>query len=248
MDNWEQAWLTYKPAREYEDRKYFMTVYTEEEDICVKSAIEEIKLAAQSLFGFSVSMAEKKELAGIVLEKSAAVNTGTEGYTIHGNENQIVICAEDAKGLLYGTFRLILKAASGEKIHMLCLSEKPENPFRMLNLWDNIDGTIERGYAGNSFLYEKGEICITKRLCDFARLLCSVGINSIAVNNVNVRDGAEWLITDRHYDKLRSMSEIFRAYGISMFLCIDFAAPITIDGMATSDPLNEKVQRWWQEK
>lgn len=248
MDNWEQAWLTYEPAREYEDRQYFMTVYTEEEDICVKSAIEEIKLAAQSLFGFSVSMADKRELAGIVLEKNAAVHTGTEGYIIYGNENQIVVCAEDAKGLLYGAFRLILKAASGERIHTLCLSEKPENPFRMLNLWDNIDGTIERGYAGKSFLYEKGEICITKRLSDFARLLCSVGINSIAVNNVNVRDGAEWLITDRHYDKLRSMSEVFQAYGISMFLCIDFAAPITIGGMETSDPLEEEVQRWWQEK
>ena len=113
MDNWEQAWLTYEPAREYEDRQYFMTVYTEEEDICVKSAIEEIKLAAQSLFGFSVSMADKRELAGIVLEKNAAVHTGTEGYIIYGNENQIVVCAEDAKGLLYGAFRLILKAASG---------------------------------------------------------------------------------------------------------------------------------------
>lgn len=87
MDNWEQAWLTYEPAREYEDRQYFMTVYTEEEDICVKSAIEEIKLAAQSLFGFSVSMADKRELAGIVLEKNAAVHTGTEGYTIYGKSD-----------------------------------------------------------------------------------------------------------------------------------------------------------------
>ena len=75
-------------------------------------------------------------------------------------------------------------ASAGESIRGLEIREKPENPFRMLNMWDNIDGTIERGYAGELFLYEKGEIQITDRTRDFARLMASVGINAIAINNV----------------------------------------------------------------
>lgn len=118
----------------------------------------------------------------------------------------------------------------------------------MLNMWDNIDGTIERGYAGYSFLYEKGEICVNERTRDFARLLASAGINAIAINNVNVRDGAEWLITERHRENLKALAEVFAEYGVSMYLCIDFAAPMTIDGLSLSDPLDTQVRQWWKDK
>lgn len=248
MKNWEQAWLTYQPNAEYQDKKFFETVYTEETGDYVESALEEYTRASQSLFGFRTHEVQEKKLAGIVLEKNAGLDLGEEGYEILACQNQIFIRSTESKGLLYGTFRLILTAAAGKPIEDIRVIEKPENPLRMLNLWDNMDGSIERGYAGKSFLYENGKICITERIKDFARLLCSVGLNAIAINNVNVRDGAEWLITDRHFRELKIVAETFSQYGISMYLCIDFAAPITVGKMAVSDPLDPYVQQWWEKK
>lgn len=248
MDKWEQAWLTYELVENYEDRKYFKSVYTKETGILIESALEECERASRNLFGFQTIRVQEKENAGIVLEKCAGLDLGEEGYEILEAENQILIRALENKGLLYGVFRLLLTAAAGERVTGIQITEKPENPIRMLNLWDNIDGSIERGYAGKSVLYENGKICITERIQDFARLLCSVGINAISINNVNVREGAEWLITDRHYKELKIVAETFARYGVSMYLCIDFAAPMTLDNFPTSDPLDTQVQKWWEEK
>lgn len=248
MKEWEQAWLAYKRDTDYQDKRYFETIYTEETGIYVRNALEECSRASESLFGFSTKTVQDKELAGIILKKNTVLKLGDEGYEISAGQNRVIIESSETKGLLYGMFRLILMAAAGKPIAGTRIVEKPENPLRMLNLWDNLDGSIERGYAGKSFIYENGKICVTERIKDFARLLCSTGMNAIAVNNVNVRDGAEWLITDRHFKELKTVSEIFAGYGISMYLCIDFAAPITLGGVEVSDPLDPRVQKWWEEK
>ena len=248
MRNWEQAWLAYQPNEDYRDKNIFRSYYTKEYGNCCKRAEEEISIASKALFGTESEKVSEKEEAGIVLEKNPGLSTGEEGYFIQVSDSQAVIQSAGEKGILYGTFRLLFMASAGESIRGLEIREKPENPFRMLNMWDNIDGTIERGYAGNSFLYEKGEIQITDRTRDFARLMASVGINAIAINNVNVRDGAEWLITQRHREKLKALAEILGDYGVSMYLSIDFAAPMTIDGLALSDPLDSQVRQWWKEK
>lgn len=248
MKNWEQAWLVYQPVKDDTEKEIFRTYYIEEKGRYTESIERELAAACQSLFGITPERVSDRKDAGLVLEKNPALQTGEEGFRIRASDSRAVISSAGDKGLLYGTFRLLLKAAAGEKIRGLDLLEKPENPFRMLNMWDNIDGTIERGYAGYSFLYEKGEICVNERTRDFARLLASAGINAIAINNVNVRDGAEWLITERHRENLKALAEVFAEYGVSMYLCIDFAAPMTIDGLSLSDPLDTQIRQWWKDK
>lgn len=247
MNTWEQAWLAYQPFEEYEDKAFFSSYYTEEKSILVESGIRELETAASSLFQIKIKEEKQREKAGICLEKNAALSVGKEGYQISCTGNQAIICSPGDKGLLYGIFTLILKAAAGERLKNLQVRETPANPLRMLNLWDNIDGSIERGYSGNSFLYKEGKICVTPRIRDFARLMASVGINGISVNNVNVRDGAEWLITEKHRKELKETAKVLEAYGISMYLCIDFAAPITVGGLDTSDPLDDRVRQWWKD-
>ncbi|WP_312492790.1 alpha-glucuronidase [Anaerosporobacter sp.] len=124
----------------------------------------------------------------------------------------------------------------------------PDIPYRMLNHWDNLDGSIERGYAGNSFFFQENEIIVNERTRMYARLLASVGINATVINNVNVKDCATGLISDMYYDKLRAMACIFKEYGIQLFLSLNFAAPMVLGGLHSADPLDEEVRTWWKEK
>lgn len=248
MCNWEQAWLAYEPIENQKNRKFFESVYTDQNGELVKTALQEIETASEKLFNIHIAKTEDRNKAGILLEINPTLDLGREGYAITEENGRIHICAARENGLLYGTFRFLLMVSSGKEIEGISLQEIPQNPVRMLNQWDNIDGSIERGYAGNSFFYENGKVCVTKRITDYARLLCSVGINAISINNVNVREGAEWLITEKHYKELEQISGIFGKYGISMYLCIDFAAPMTLDGLPCADPLNEEVRNWWEKK
>ena len=192
MCNWEQAWLAYEPIENQKNRNFFESVYTDQNGELVKTALQEIETASEKLFNIHIAKTEDRNKAGILLEINPTLDLGREGYAITEENGRIHICAARENGLLYGTFRFLLVVSSGKEIKGISLQEIPQNPVRMLNQWDNIDGSIERGYAGNSFFYENGKVCVTKRITDYARLLCSVGINAISINNVNVREGAEW--------------------------------------------------------
>lgn len=248
MNNWEQAWLAYEPLEHKEDSCFFKTVYTRESGPHIEAALEEIAAAAQKLFSVVTERTEERDEAGIVLERADGLKLGEEGYTLTEDNGRLTVRAGHTKGLLYGAFRAVLLAAAGEPLKGISLTEKPENPIRMINHWDNMDGSIERGYSGRSFLFEDGEICLTERIRDYARLLCSVGINGISINNVNVRNEAKYLITDRYYSKLAVMARMFERYGIAMYLCVDFAAPVTLGQLPVSDPLEAEVEAWWNGK
>ncbi|MCR5178373.1 MAG: alpha-glucuronidase [Lachnospiraceae bacterium] len=155
--------------------------------------------------------------------------------------------AADEKGLLYGAFHYDREKRLKDKVSSFgpCI---PDNPLRMLNHWDNMDGSIERGYAGNSFFFENGKIFTDERIRDYARLVASVAINAVVINNVNVKDDATWLISDRYYDDLRKMAEIFASYGIKLFLSLNYAASMDIGGLDSADPLDENVRAWWKDK
>jgi alpha-glucuronidase len=118
----------------------------------------------------------------------------------------------------------------------------------MLNHWDNLDGSIERGYSGRSFFFANDTVMVNERTRDYARLLASVGINATVINNVNVNDAATWLITDRYFKQLKEMAEIFEEYGVKLFLCANYASSIDLGGLDTADPLDKAVQEWWQHK
>lgn len=171
-----------------------------------------------------------------------------EGYKISGNGETVAVEASDENGILYGCFELIRQLSLGKQTQELSIEKSPAIPLRMLNHWDNMDGSIERGYSGNSFFFEKNEILVDDRIRTYARLLASVGINGTVINNVNVKDAATDLITDRYFEKLRILSEILAEYGIKLFLSLNYAAPMEISGLPGADPLDEQVIRWWKER
>ena len=137
---------------------------------------------------------------------------------------------------------------TGQDLSNLEVREEPVNTLRLLNHWDNLDGSVERGYAGDSLFYRNyGLTPDLTRIRDYARLLASIGINGIVVNNVNVYEEETRLISDR-LPLVKTLAEIFRAYGIRVFLSINFAAPIQLAGLATADPLATEVKAWWRQK
>ena len=167
-----------------------------------------------------------------------------EGYRLRKDGEKYMIEANTETGLLYGAFRFINVYRLGFRE----LTETPPNRLRMLDHWDNLDGSIERGYSGNSFFFENNVILVNERTRDYARLLASMGINSVAINNVNVKGAACDLINDRYIGKVRALSELFSSYGVRLFLSLNYAAPAEDPGVRSADPLDPVVSAWWERK
>ncbi len=170
---------------------------------------------------------------------------GGEGYSM-GLRDGVITISGGPTGLLYGAFALIRKLALGDAAYDE--SRRPSLPIRMLNHWDNMDGSIERGYSGGSFFFRDGGLIVDRRTRDYARLLASCGINGAAINNVNVRGAATRLITSAYWKSLREAAGLFEEYGIKLYLALNFAAPVELGGLETADPLDETVCRWWADR
>lgn len=172
-----------------------------------------------------------------------------EGYTIRSSQedgkSQIVITGRSERGLLYGTFAFLRMLNTGHEISNLDVIDNPKNELRMINHWDNMDGSIERGYAGRSIYYDNYELVDDlERVKDYARLLASIGINSVVVNNVNVHQ-VETQLIGKKLDIVKTLADIFRPYGITVFLSINYASPIEFGDLDTADPRDPRVQGWW---
>lgn len=163
-----------------------------------------------------------------------------------GDKNHLVIAAKDDKGLLYGAFHLLQLIQLQQPLENLNLIENPKIKLRVLNHWDNLDRTVERGYAGFSIWnWHQLPEYIDPRYTDYARANASIGINGTVVTNVN----ANALIFRPDYlRKVAALADVFRPYGLTIYLTARFSAPIEQGGLETADPLNEEVQQWWQDK
>lgn len=129
----------------------------------------------------------------------------------------LIVTGRSERGLLYGTFHLLRQLQMGKEFSSLDYLSNPGSPLRMINHWDNLDGSIERGYAGNSIFYEGNELTANlERVKDYARLVASLGLNSVVINNVNVHQEETKLITDR-LPMVKTIADIFRNYGIVTF-------------------------------
>ena len=168
-----------------------------------------------------------------------------EGYSISREDGGYVVIGGE-KGLLYGAYRLLMKLAV--RLDPVCEWNEPAHEMRMLNHWDNMDGTVERGYAGSSLFFRDGAfIDDWPRLRGYARMLASVGINAVCLNNVNVRPPADGLIMEEMLPRLARVADLLRAYGIRLITAIDYALPHTM-GLGTADPLDPAVAAWWRER
>jgi alpha-glucuronidase len=127
------------------------------------------------------------------------------------------------------------------------ISDAPVSGLRIINHWDNLDGTIERGYAGASIFFKNNQVDFDpERILDYARLLASVGVNRLSLNNVNVRGAAKKLISEEFLPKVAELAALFRSFGIRLLLSVNFGAPHP--DLGTADPLDPRVIAWWKNR
>ncbi len=175
---------------------------------------------------------------------------GSEGYLLEtrslGGHRVIIVAANADAGVLHGVFHLLRLLQTLQPIDALALRSAPKLRHRVLDHWDNLDGTVERGYAGASIWdWQKLPGYLAPRYVDYARACASIGINGTVVNNVNADP---LILTPRYLEKLAALAGVLRPYGIKLYLSARFAAPIEIGGLRTADPLDPTVRAWWQAK
>jgi alpha-glucuronidase len=171
---------------------------------------------------------------------------GDEGYTISRDADGLCITAKTQRGLMYGRYALQRMKACGELDTLHSVTSKPVYNLRILNHWDNLDGTIERGYAGHS-LWRWSELpdSVSPRYREYAEACASVGINGAVLNNVNA---SPTILTTDYLRKVARIADELRPYGVRVYLSVNFASPMALGDLHTADPLNAAVAAWWQAK
>lgn len=177
-------------------------------------------------------------------------HVGEEGYVLRqahlGGRSVLLIAARQDIGVLYGVFHLLRVLQTGGSLSNLDVRESPKVKLRVLDHWDNLDGYVERGYAGGS-LWDWHTLpdWLDPRYTDYARANASLGINGTVLNNVN----ANALSLSRAYvRKAAALADVFRPYGVRVYLSARFSAPMELGGLDTADPLNPEVRQWWRDK
>ncbi len=168
-----------------------------------------------------------------------------KSITLNGNPKTI-ISAKKEIGILYGVFRFLHLMQTYQDLKKISLADSPKINLRMLNHWDNLDRSVERGYAGFSLWnWQKLPDYIDERYIDYARANASIGINATALTNVNAN---ALVLTPMYLKKVEALANVFRDYGIKVYLTARFSAPIEIGNLKTADPLDPEVRKWWKDK
>ncbi len=230
----------------------------------LKSSANEIQTGLNGLLGKNIPEVKSIRNHGIVVagtpESSAIiaslrineelVTLGDEGYliinTLFKKKRIIAIIANKDAGVLYGAFHFLRLLQTNQKISNLSVRSTPKIKVRILNHWDNLNRSVERGYAGLS-LWEWKSLpdTVSPRYNDYARANASIGINATVLTNVN----ANALILTREYlEKIAALADIFRKYGIKVYLTARFSAPVETGKLKTADPLDPEVIEWWRKK
>ena len=217
----------------------------------LRVAAEELRRGV-GLFGTSpppilLATANDRDVAAL---RSSLAGLGDEGYRVGqvtlGNRRVLLVTANTDRGVLYGSFALLRHLQTGGSLDRIALTSSPRVKLRVLNHWDNLDGVVERGYAGVS-LWDWWTLPDFRdpRYTDYARANASLGINGTVLNNVNAKADS---LTAPYIAKAAALADVFRPYGIKVYLSARFSAPIEIGGLKTADPLDPQVAAWWKAK
>ncbi len=268
----DTAWLRYSPIRSAAARRRYerqlpatvvaLSGAATKSALPIQSAQQEIERGVRGMLGRVLRQQSQLPADGaIVLGTTTAVHralpslalpTGLrlDGYwlktaTVRGHR-VIVVASPEPRGVLYGAFALLRRVATHQSVAELDLVSNPAAPVRWVNEWDNLNGTIERGYGGRSIFFENGHVVSDlSRAAAYARLLASVGINGCTVNNVN---SDPRILTPEFLDELARIADAFRPWGVRLSIAVDFSSPEKIGGLNTFDPLNPQVANWWKQK
>ena len=186
----------------------------------------------------------------LVKDDALKKDLGSDGFTISSQGNTTTIQAATDIALLYGAYELLRRQALNVR-QSAPVTQKPVFPLRLLNHWDNLDGSIERGYAGESIFWASDQTSPqhpsfnTQLLIEYARANASIGINGSVLNNVNA---SPKMLTREYLLIVKEIAGILRPYGIKAYLSINFATPMALGETKTADPLDKRVVRWWRNK
>lgn len=263
-----RLWLRYVPVSDPALLKSYQlsikAVHADKNSATLLAAADELKTGLKGLLGKDLNTDAKGITDGLLLVGTPATSAiikslkletqlgriGNEGFLIRSltldHKKITVITGNTATGVLYGTFHFLRLLQSNQSISALNVLEFPKLKIRVLNHWDNLDRTVERGYAG--FSIWKWQLLpgyIDPRYRDYARANASVGINGTVLTNVNAN---ALVLTKEYLLKIQALANVFRPYGIKVYLPARFSAPIEIGGLKTADPLDTAVQGWWKKK
>lgn len=256
-------WLRYKPVEASARASYAAraaAIAPTRDDPTLKVARAELERGLTGLVGKPTTAAAGTR-DGVILLGSAAdpavaklnlplKSLGEDGYLIRtlpvNGKATTVIAANRDIGVLYGVFRYLELIQTRQAVASLDLASAPKVKLRMLNHWDNLNRTVERGYSGQSiFDWWKLPDHVDPRMVDYARANASLGINGAVLNNVNAKADS---LTAPFIDKAAALADTFRPYGIKVYLSARFSAPIEIGGLKTADPLDPAVRAFWKAK
>lgn len=203
--------------------------------------------------GIILGIVDEAAILAELVSESEIDKIQEEGFLIKSiifnGSSSILIAGKSGRGILYGAFALLRLMQLQTKLEGINILDNPVTQLRMINQWDNMDGTIERGYAGASIFYKDNDFYEDmNRVKDYARLLASVGINGLVLNNVNVHKTETTLISEKMLPKVARLADILRDYGIKTYLSINYSSPIELGKLDTADPLDEGVKKWWSSK
>jgi alpha-glucuronidase len=262
-----RLWLRYASPGEAASARYrraISQIVVQGKSGTAEAIRKELTSAFATILGEPVPLASDRFVSGAVIvgtpTNSPAVQrlrwetdlarAGPEGYVIRTarltGQPVFAIASEGEIGALYGAFHFLRLLQTGAPLDRLAIAERPRVQLRMLNHWDNMDGSIERGYAGRSlWQWDKLPGTIDPRYIDYARANASVGINGSVPNSVNADArmlSAEYLV------KVAALADAWRPFGVRMYLSANFAAPVRLGGLKTADPLDQGVASWWKAK
>jgi alpha-glucuronidase len=257
-------WLRYDaaadPAQRAAYRRSITAIVAPAGSATTAVIAEELARGLSGLLGTSVPRVDRPQAAGAVVVGTpssspliaalgwtdALARLGDEGFVIRSatvaGVSATVIASRGEAGALYGTFHFLRLIQTGQPIAALDIAEEPRLARRLLNHWDNLDGSIERGYAGRSFWWPDR---VDERVRDYARANASIGINGTVINSVNANPQS---LTLPLLEKAAGIAAMLRPYRIRVYLAANFSAPKTIGGLTTADPLDPAVARWWRAK
>jgi alpha-glucuronidase len=264
--NGYDLWLNYKPiedgARLKEYQSVLSKVFIPSGNLRLDVAREELWRGAKGLLQMvpsSVPIQQGNVIIGTAeqigqFNKLAQVPSSKDlsgdGYIIKSmpyiGRKVILITGHTDLGVLYGVFAFLRQLQTGKNISNLQIIEKPKTMFRVLNHWDNPTRTVERGYAGFSIWnWHKLPGYIDPRYVDYARANASIGINGTVLNNVNANI---IMLTPLYIAKVKALADVFRPYGIRVYLSVKFSSPVELGDLKTADPLDAGVKKWWNDK
>jgi len=258
-------WLRYAPleakAAEAAAGQATRVVAPESVSATAQAAADELQRGLSAVLGRPIPTGSGVVAGAIVLGTAADLaayelhglqldGLGADGFVLRSTEIEdqpvTLIAAQRDTGLLYGAFALLRRLQTGQSLANLDVAETPRIGLRLLNHWDNLDGSVERGYAGRS-MWDWWRLPghMDARYTDYARANASIGINGTVLNNVNAQPE---VLLPRYIEKTAAIAAALRPWGIRVFLSVRFSSPVDIGGLDTADPLDPAVRAWWRAK